>query len=95
MMWNLAGKELSSRLLLGTACYPSLEHMQQAILNSGTEVITISIKRQTSAGLDGESFWQAVKKLDCHFCLIRLAAVMRRQRSIQLKLRGSYLILTG
>ncbi len=66
MMWNLAGKELSSRLLLGTACYPSLEHMQQAILNSGTEVITISIKRQTSAGLDGKSFWQAVKKLDCH-----------------------------
>lgn len=65
-MWRLADRELNSRLLLGTACYPTLEHMENAIRNSGSEVITISIKRQTSIGLCGDFFWQTVSKLGCH-----------------------------
>ena len=65
-MWNLAGTMLTSRLLLGTACYPSLEIMEQAIRASGTQVITLSIKRQAPLGVGGESFWLAVKNLNCH-----------------------------
>ncbi|KGP63844.1 thiazole synthase [Legionella norrlandica] len=65
-MWKLAGKELKSRLLLGTAGYPSLDHMEHAIHNSGAEIITISIKRQTSVGQGDEIFWQRVKELGCH-----------------------------
>ena len=65
-MWHLAGQTLKSRLLMGTACYPSLDLMQQAIRAAKTEVITLSIKRQAPQGFGGESFWQAVKNLNCH-----------------------------
>lgn len=65
-MWRLAGKALTSRLLLGTACYPSLDIMEQAIRASESEVITLSIKRQAPNGIGGESFWQVVKNLNCH-----------------------------
>lgn len=61
-MWNLTGKLLKSRLLLGTASYPSLTDMDVAIRASGTEVITLAIKRQTAMGMDkANAFWSAVK----------------------------------
>ncbi len=44
-MWNLSGKVVKSRLLLGTAGYPSLTIMEQAIRASEADVITLSIKR--------------------------------------------------
>lgn len=64
-MWNLAGKIVESRLLLGTAHYPSLAMMTAAIQTSGTKIITLSIQRQTAFNLDGKDFWQAIKKLNC------------------------------
>lgn len=65
-MWNLAGKMLNSRLILGTACYPSLKVMENAIRAAGVNVITLSIKRQAPQGRGGEFFWQEVKNLGCH-----------------------------
>jgi thiazole synthase len=65
-MWDLIGKILNSRLLLGTAHYPSLANMVAAIQASGTQVITLSIKRQAPLEMGGESFWQEVKNLNCH-----------------------------
>jgi thiazole synthase len=65
-MWNLAGKMLQSRLLLGTACFPTLAVMQNAIRASAAEVITVSMKRQAHPGGSGEHFWNAVKNLGCH-----------------------------
>lgn len=64
-MWYVAGEKLNSRLLLGTACYPSLEMMTAAIRASQAEIITLAIKRQAPEGVGGESFWQAVKNLGC------------------------------
>lgn len=66
-MWHLASKVLNSRLFLGTASYPTLESMEQAIKASGTEVITLSIKRQTARHTsDRNSFWASIKNLNCH-----------------------------
>jgi thiazole synthase len=65
-MWSLAGKTLNSRLMLGTAGFPSLEIMGSAITASAAEVITLSIKRQAPQGLGGEFFWNVIKKLGCH-----------------------------
>lgn len=65
-MWNLAGKLLQNRLLLGTACYPSLDIMNNAIKASKTEVITLSIKRQAPHTAGGDAFWQMVKNSGCH-----------------------------
>lgn len=65
-MWNLAGKTLKSRLILGTAGYPTLHLMQQSIRTAQVEVITLSIRRQGPKGRDGEFFWNAIKSLNCH-----------------------------
>ena len=41
----IAGKEFSSRLFLGTGKFDSNEKMSQAIEASGTEMVTIAMKR--------------------------------------------------
>lgn len=65
-MWKLADKTLSSRLLLGTAQYPSLQIMRDAISASGANVITVSLRRQSPREKGGEPFWNYIKDLDCH-----------------------------
>lgn len=44
------GVHLTSRLMLGTAGYPSPAVLRQAIDASGAEVITVSLRREGSAG---------------------------------------------
>ncbi|MBP1614431.1 MAG: thiG [Bacteroidetes bacterium] len=41
----IAGKEFCSRLFLGTGKFSSNELMEQAILTSGTEMVTVAMKR--------------------------------------------------
>ncbi|OGT56226.1 MAG: thiazole synthase [Gammaproteobacteria bacterium RIFCSPHIGHO2_12_FULL_42_10] len=64
-MWKLADKMLSSRFLLGTAQYPSLQVMCDAITASATNVITVSLKRQISGSAPDNLVWQAMRKLNC------------------------------
>ena len=48
MTWELAGKIMTSRLLLGTARYPSLKMLEEAINASRTDVITIALRLQAA-----------------------------------------------
>ena len=41
----IAGREFNSRLFLGTGKFNSNEVMEQAILVSGTEMVTVAMKR--------------------------------------------------
>jgi thiazole synthase len=41
----IAGRELRSRLLLGTGKYPSLSAMRDAVVASGTELVTVAVRR--------------------------------------------------
>lgn len=66
MTWKLAEKNIDSRLLLGTAQYPSLEILEQSIQNSRTNVITVSLRRQTHQNRDDHLFWDILKKSNCH-----------------------------
>src|SRR5579862_672040 len=66
MTWELAGKTITSRLLLGTARYPSLKILENAITTSGTEVITISLRRQAVNKEHSMDFWNSIKKLGRH-----------------------------
>jgi thiazole synthase len=61
-MWQLAGREFNSRLLLGTARYPSPDNLRQAITQSGAEIVTVALRRQ-SAGA-GQKFWDLLRALD-------------------------------
>jgi len=41
----IAGKEFQSRLLLGTGKFGSLKQMEDAVLTSGSELVTVALKR--------------------------------------------------
>lgn len=81
-MWHLAGKTLKSRLLLGTAHYPSLASMTAAIHASATQIVTLSIQRQMPQMRHGEAFWQAIKTLNCYL-LPNTAGCRDANRAIQ------------
>ncbi|WP_284619198.1 thiazole synthase [Aquabacterium humicola] len=49
--WTVYGQPLTSRLLLGTAGYPSPQVLADAIAASGTQVVTVGLKRILGAGL--------------------------------------------
>lgn len=59
---------VQSRLLLGTAQYPSLTELNDAVRASATEVVTVALRRQVSGKNKeaGQSFWQCLQGLGCH-----------------------------
>jgi thiazole synthase len=61
----IAGRQLGSRLFLGTAGYPNRKLMLDSIAASGTEMVTASIRRISLAG-DDESLVDLVPK-EIHF----------------------------
>ncbi|QIB65347.1 thiazole synthase [Kineobactrum salinum] len=65
-MWSLADRELGSRLLLGSAQYPSPAIMEQSIAASGAEVVTVALRRQQPETGAGRDFWQRLKSLGLH-----------------------------
>ena len=50
--WSVGDVTLTSRFLLGTAGYPSPQVLREAIAASGTQVVTVGLKRQLAAGGD-------------------------------------------
>ena len=61
------GVDLYSRLLLGTARYPSPKVLADAIQASGAEVVTVSLRREggpeSSGARAGQSFWSIIRSL--------------------------------
>lgn len=65
--WKVYGTELESRLFIGTALYPSPHVMLEAIQASQSQVITVSLRRQTpTKSTSGDKFWQLIQSLACH-----------------------------
>ncbi|OBQ96504.1 thiazole synthase [Mesorhizobium sp. AA23] len=62
-MLEFYGQKLASRLLLGTALYSSPAIMAEAVKASGTEIVTVSLRRETSGGKAGGQFWSLVQSL--------------------------------
>ena len=56
--------EFSSRLLIGSALYPSPAIMQRAIRASGADIVTVSVRRESAGGMAGEAFWSLIRELD-------------------------------
>jgi thiazole synthase len=61
--WSPAGQPLTSRLLLGSAGYPSPAVLGEAIAASGTQVVTVGLKRTlgTGAGAGDNGFIAIVR----------------------------------
>ncbi|HUO54736.1 MAG TPA: thiazole synthase [Rhodoblastus sp.] len=57
------GVELRSRLLVGTAQYPSPAILAEALAASRAEIVTVSLRREAGGGRAGESFWGLIREL--------------------------------
>lgn len=57
------GKEFHSRLLIGTALYPSPAIMQASIRAAGAQIVTVSLRRESAGGRVGTAFWSLIREL--------------------------------
>jgi thiazole synthase len=61
MALHIGEIELASRFFLGTAGYPSPQVLQEAIAASGSEVVTVSLKRQLAAAGAPNDFYGLIR----------------------------------
>jgi thiazole synthase len=54
------GAAVGSRLLLGTAQYPSPEILGGAVKRSGAEIVTVSLRREAAEGGGGDRFFELI-----------------------------------
>ena len=68
MAFSIGGVELDSRFFLGTASYPSPAVLVEAVRASGTQVITVGLRRQLAGGDSeaGDGFFQLIKESGAH-----------------------------
>ena len=62
-MLELYGVPLSSRLMLGTARYPSPAVLAEAVRAAGVEIVTVSLRREAAGGRAGQAFWALIREL--------------------------------
>lgn len=60
---SLYGTRVASRLLLGTAQYPSPQILAEAVRASRAEIVTVSVRRESSGGQSGQRFWELIRNL--------------------------------
>lgn len=61
--FTLYGRAMAGRLLLGTAQYPSPDDLRGAVQASGAGIVTVSLRRESSAGGSGDAFWRLIREL--------------------------------
>lgn len=68
MSFSIGGVTLQSRFFLGTAGYPSPDVLQEAVRASGTQVVTVGLRRQLAGGNAeaGDSFYAFVRQTGAH-----------------------------
>ncbi|MGA0530864.1 thiazole synthase [Hansschlegelia sp. KR7-227] len=57
------GTPIGSRLLLGTAQYPSPAVLADAVRASGAEIVTVSLRRESGRLREGQDFWGLIRDL--------------------------------
>ncbi len=59
-IWKIGETEITSRLLLGTATYPSPDILKKSIEAAQPGMVTVSLRRESKAG-KGQDFWNIIK----------------------------------
>jgi thiazole synthase len=62
-MLELYGTALRSRLLLGSARYTSPAVLSAAVRASGTEIVTVALRREAGGERSGQGFWSLIREL--------------------------------
>ncbi|WP_370303183.1 thiazole synthase [Pseudooceanicola sp.] len=60
---RIYGTEIASRLMLGTAQYPSPSVLADAFRRSGAGIATVSVRREAGGERAGTAFWDLVRDL--------------------------------
>ena len=77
---KLGSVELNSRLILGTGKYDTLELMQEALEASGSEMVTVALRKRRNCS----TFWQMPGSVGWS----RLAIMFRTSRPISVIVAG-------
>jgi len=64
-MLTLYDARFASRLLLGTAQYPSPDTLKRAVEAARAEIVTVSVRRESARARTGQGFWQLIEQLGC------------------------------
>jgi thiazole synthase len=62
-MVEFYGETFSSRLILGSALYPSPETFRNSVKSAGSEIVTVSLRREGAREKAGQQFWSLVRSL--------------------------------
>jgi thiazole synthase len=62
-MLELYGERFTSRLLLGTAQYPSPAAFKRAVEASSAEIATVSLRRESARVRASQGFWELIEQL--------------------------------
>jgi thiazole synthase len=57
------GESFVSRLILGSALYPSPDIFQRSVKAAGAEIVTVSLRREGARERAGQQFWSLVQSL--------------------------------
>ncbi len=60
------GQKISSRLLLGTAMYPSPDILRRSVQASQSGIVTVSLRRESAREQSGQGFWDLVNNFGAH-----------------------------
>lgn len=62
-MVEFYGQKVASRLLMGTALYPSPDILQKAVRASDAGIVTVSLRREAARQNSGQGFWELIREL--------------------------------
>jgi thiazole synthase len=62
-MFEIYGERFTSRLLLGTAQYPSPATLREAVEASAAEIVTVSLRRESARMRAGQGFLELIEQL--------------------------------
>jgi len=79
---EIAGQKFKSRLILGTSRYPNPDTMLEALKESGTELITLSIRRLNLKVTDGEESILSLLDRNKYFLLPNTAGCFTAKEAI-------------
>lgn len=97
MSLQIGNTRLNSRFLLGSAGYPSPETLRQAIQASGTQLLTLGLKRTLGSGNPDNGFVQIIRRTAAEQgarLLPNTAGCRSAQEAVQLALMARELLET-